>query len=234
MKRIIVYDLPTRLFHWMFAGLFLIAFVLAKTVDDGSAWFSFHSLVGIMLSFLVLLRLIWGFIGTEHARFSGFALRPMDLVQYFKGILTGKKQRWAGHNPASSWAGLIMIFLAAALGTTGYLMTSGPNKEIFEDAHELFANAFIAVVAMHVAGIIIHTFRHREMIGMSMIDGKKIDLSPEQGISSSKTAVGVLMMGLILSFGLYLFENYNQESRSLNLFGAKLQLGETETETETE
>ena len=104
MRQHLVYDLPTRIFHWLFAGLFLTAFVIAKTIDDESAIYSWHMLAGLTLSFVVVLRILWGFFGTQHARFSGFALNPMDLLSYFKGILTGEKRRWAGHNPASSWA----------------------------------------------------------------------------------------------------------------------------------
>ena len=92
MKRQLVYDLPTRLFHWLFAGLFLTAFVIAKTIDDDSSWFSFHSLAGLTLGFLVILRIVWGIFGTQHARFSNFALNPKDLLAYFKGILSGEKK----------------------------------------------------------------------------------------------------------------------------------------------
>jgi cytochrome b len=224
MRQHLVYDLPTRLFHWLFAGLFLTGFIIAKTVDDESTWFNYHSLAGLTLGFLVLLRILWGLFGTKHARFSGFALNPTELVNYLKGIMTGNKMRWAGHNPASSWAGLTMMFLALGLAVTGYLMTSGPNKESFEDAHELFANGFIIIVVLHIAGIVLHTFRHKEMIGLSMIDGKKEDVAMDQTISSSKTPFGILLVGLVVAFGLHLFKNYDSQSRSLLFFGTTLEL----------
>jgi cytochrome b len=228
MKRHLVYDLPTRLFHWLFSGLFLTAFIITKTIDDDSPLFSYHMLAGIALGFVVLLRIIWGFLGTKHARFSGFALNPLDLVGYFKGILSGDKRRWAGHNPASSWAGIVMMVMALGLGITGYLMTSGPNKETFEDVHELLANGFIVVVILHVAGIALHTIRHQEMIGMSMLDGKKTDISIDQTITSSRTGFGILFLGLVVAFSLHLFKNYDSQTQSLQLFGTTLQLGENE------
>jgi cytochrome b len=224
--RQLVYDLPTRLFHWLFAGLFLTAFVIAKTVDDDSFWFNYHSLAGLTLGFLAVLRIIWGVFGTQHARFSGFALNPMDLVNYFKGIFSGDKKKWAGHNPASSWAAITMMILALGLALTGYLMTSGGDKEAFEDIHELFANAFIIVVVLHVAGIVLHTIRYQEMIGLSMVDGKKMGVSEAQTIGSSKSAVGVLLIGLVVAFGLHLFKNYDKQTRSLQFFGTTLQLSE--------
>jgi cytochrome b len=62
MGRQLVYDLPTRLFHWVFAGLFLIGFIIAKTIDDDSSWFDYHSLAGLSLGFLVVLRIIWYYL----------------------------------------------------------------------------------------------------------------------------------------------------------------------------
>lgn len=72
MKTKRVYDYPTRVFHWLFALLFVIAFTIGTTVDDDSALFLFHMLAGLVLCALVLFRVIWGFVGTKHARFSGF------------------------------------------------------------------------------------------------------------------------------------------------------------------
>lgn len=229
MRRSLVYDLPTRVFHWLFAGLFLTAFVIAKTIDDESPIYSWHMLAGLTLSFVVVLRIVWGFFGTQHARFSGFALNPLELLAYLKGIVSGDKRKWAGHNPASSWAAIAMIFMALGLGVTGYLMTSGPNKEDFEDIHELLANGFIIVVIMHVAGIILHTMRFKEMIGLSMIDGKKEDVMAKDTISSVHNGMGIVLIALVVAFGLNLFKNYNSQTQSLNLFGTTLQLGENES-----
>lgn len=234
MRQHLVYDLPTRLFHWLFAGLYLTAFIISKTIDDDSVWFSYHALVGLILGFLVLLRILWGFLGTKHARFSGFSLKPIELINYFKGILIGEKRRWAGHNPASSWAGIVMMVMALGLAMTGYLMTSGPNKETFEDVHELLANGLIVVAVLHVAGIILHTIRHQEMIGLSMIDGRKTDVETDQTIQSSKTIFGVLLIGLVVVYGLHLFKNYDSQTQSLQFLGTTLQLGEAEEGEETQ
>lgn len=225
-----VYDLPTRLFHWIFTGLFLVSFVIAQTVDDDSPVFSYHMLSGIILSFAVILRIVWGVIGTKHAKFSGFDLNPQHLFNYFKGILSGDKRRWAGHNPASSWAAIVMMVLALASGVTGYLMTTGPNKETFEDAHELFANTFLIVAILHVLGVVLHTIRHHEMIGMSMVDGKKVDVPQTEVIASSRSGVGLLFLALMAAFTIHLINNYNTQARTLNFLGSTWQLGETEHE----
>jgi cytochrome b len=231
--RQLVYDLPTRLFHWGFSGLFLTAFVIAKTIDDDSPIFSYHQLAGLTLGFLVTLRIIWGFAGTKHAKFSGFVLHPRELLNYFKDIVTGHKKRWAGHNPASSWAALTMMALALGLGITGYLMTSGPGKETFEDVHELLANGFIVVAILHVLGIVLHTIRYKEMIGLSMVDGKKVDVQRTETIDSPRTAFGVLLIGLVVAFGIQLYRNYDTKTRSLQMFGTTLNFGKGEAGDET-
>ena len=228
MRQNLVYDWPTRIFHWFFSGLFLTGFFIAKTVDVNSPIFNYHSIVGLTVGFLVLLRLIWGFIGTQHARFSGFALNPLDLIKYFQGFYNGQKKRWAGHNPASSWAAVTMLALALGLVVTGYLMTSGPDKETYEDAHEIFANAFIIIVILHVSGITLHSLIFREMIGLSMVDGKKAEVSSDQTIHSSQSVVGFLLIGLLVAFGIHLTNNYNDQTRRLQFFGTVLQLGDAE------
>lgn len=228
MRKTFVYDLPTRLFHWLFAGLFLLSFVIAKTVDDESLAFSYHMLSGMLLGVLVLWRVLWGVIGSKHARFSGFNLNPIHLKEYFQGVLSGSKKRWSGHNPASSWAAIVMISLAMGLAITGYLMSTG-SKEAFEDVHELMANSFIVIVILHVAGIILHTARHQDAIALSMVDGRKESTDATHSIPSSRRLAAVLLLALMFSTGGFLFKGFDPQTRSLTVFGQTLQLGENES-----
>lgn len=229
MRTTLVYDLPTRLFHWLFSGLFLLSFVIAKNIDDESLIFSYHMLSGLMLGGLVLWRIVWGFIGSEHARFFGFNLNPLQLKDYFLGILSGSKKRWPGHNPASSWAAMTMFTLALSLAITGSLMSTG-NKEAFEDIHEFMANTFIVVAILHVAGVILHSIRHQDMIALSMVDGKKEISESGAAISSSRFFATALLLAFVISSGTYIFKNFDSQNRTLTVFGQTLQLGENETE----
>ncbi len=233
MRSTLVYDIPTRLFHWLFSGLFLLSFSIAKTVDDESLVFSYHMLSGLLLGGLVLWRLIWGVIGSPHARFSGFSLNPLHLKDYFLGIASGSKKRWLGHNPASSWAAITMFSLAFGLAGTGYLMSTG-NKEAFEDIHEFMANAFIVITVLHIAGVVIHSMRHRDAIALSMIDGKKESSEPATAIPSSRGLAAIVLIALVMSSGLYLFKNFDTQTRTLSLLGQTLQLGEVENENANE
>jgi cytochrome b len=229
MRKQLIYDLPTRIFHWSFAGLFVFSFFIAKTVDDENPAFSYHMLAGLMLGGLVMLRLFWGFVGTKYARFTSLALHPRDLVGYGKGILTGSKQRWAGHNPASSWAALIMMTCALMLAVSGILMSSG-YKETFEDIHELFANAFLVTVLLHVAGILLHALRHQDGIALTMFSGKKEETTGYSEISSHKPITALVLVMFMAIFGGYLAKNYNASTNELNVFGKILMLGENEND----
>lgn len=231
MRTTLVYDLPTRLFHWLFSGLFLLSFIITKTVDDESIVFVYHMLSGLLLGALVLWRIVWGVVGSKHARFSGFNLNPWDLKDYLLGILSGSKKRWAGHNPASSWAAIGMLALALGLATTGYLMTTG-YKETFEDIHEFMANTFIVIVILHIAGVILHTLRHRDAIALSMVDGKKDLNENKDSISSTSRFAALLLIALLVSGGLYLVKNFNAQQGTLNLFGKTLQLADAESGSE--
>lgn len=227
MKKTKVYDLPTRLFHLLFAGLFVAAFAIAKLADDESALYSQHMLLGLLLTFLTMLRIAWGIVGSKYARFTSLPLNPLRLLAYFRDILTSKGKQYLAHNPASAWAALLMMGLALGLGATGYLMATG-YKETYEDAHELMANAFIFVVVAHVAGIVLHQFRHRDGIGLSMIHGKKVCEAEGEGISKSHRFVALGMAGLMGAFAFHIYKNYDASGATTKLFSVTLQLGENE------
>lgn len=229
MRSNLVYDLPTRIFHWVFAGLFVFAFAVGKTVDDEALLFNYHMLAGLLLGGLVVWRIFWGFFGSQHAQFSGFQLSLLDLKEYFVGLISGSKKRFAGHNPASSWAALVMLTLGFGLAITGYLMSTGLKEEL-EDIHELMANAFVVIAVLHVAGVLLHSIRHQDLIPLSMIDGKK-QLDTKTGlISSSHRFAAGLLVAMLASAGIYLAQSFDSQTRTLNVFGQTLQLGENEQE----
>lgn len=229
-KKTSVYDWPTRIFHGLFAVLFLAAFIIAQTVDDENSIFSLHMLAGLTMLFLLVLRLIWGFIGTTYARFSSFRLNPVELLQYFKEAVIKKTRRYLGHNPASSYAAVIMFISAIGLAVTGILMAGSTESDFYEEAHELLANVFLITVILHVAGIIFHQFKHRDGLWWSMVDGKKESLPGKWGINSSRLAAGILFLILTLAWSGYLYSNYNRTTQTLNFFGNELVLGEEEHE----
>ncbi len=223
-----IYDLPTRMFHWLFAGSFLTAFTIANTVDDESTIFAWHMLAGLIMVFTVLLRIVWGFVGTKHARFSDFHLNPAALFQYIKGVFTGTNIPRAGHNPASSWAAMLMLLLAIGLGVSGYLMASGAGGDVLEDAHELCADLFIGIVMLHIAGLVLHNLKHRDQLSKSMISGDKQGLDQSTQSVRSHKLLGFILLCVTLSFGIYLQQNFAPATGTLHLLGTTLQLTELE------
>jgi len=222
----LVYDLPTRIFHVLFAGLFVTAFTIANVADE-SAEFPYHMLAGGLLAALVILRLIWGVAGTRYARFSSFELSPRKLIGYFRAMFGGGLRTWAGHNPASSWAALIMIGLAAGLAITGVLMVNG--QEQYEDVHELLANTFLATALLHVAGVVVHRLRHRDGFAFSMVDGRKSAAAAE-GIESARPVAGIAMLAVVAALGAYLLRGFDPATGAVQAFGTTLSLHEADEE----
>lgn len=230
MKPVRVYDLPTRVFHWFFAALFIGAYAIANLVDDESSRFAWHMLAGMALGVAVSLRLLWGFVGTRHARWSDLTLDPRQLAGYLKGIVSGGGRRWAGHNPASSWAALSMMALALALGASGVAMSIGIAPEWVEEAHELMANVFLAVVLLHLAGLVVHVLRHRDALPLSMLSGRKRDLPAGTQDVPARAAVAALVLVVLLGSGVQLLRRYDPANGTIDLFGARLALGESREE----
>ncbi|MCB0414133.1 MAG: cytochrome b/b6 domain-containing protein [Bdellovibrionales bacterium] len=158
MKTSNAYDLPLRIFHWVFAMLFASSFYIAKVIDDDSALYVYHMLSGLIMTGLILLRVIWGFWGPKTARFSSFPLSINELINYFTSLFSHKTKRYLGHNPASSYAAIVMFIFTLGLATTGILMSLRINKHFFEDIHELAANGFIILVIIHIVGVIFFFF----------------------------------------------------------------------------
>ncbi len=197
-------------------------------VDDESALFSYHMIAGIVLCFLVAFRVLWGAFGTKYARFTGYSLHPRELAQYFKGILTGDRCKWTGHNPASSWAAIMMMIFGLGLGATGYLMTKGQGGEAVEEMHELLANGFLIVVLLHIAGIAFHTVRHRDGLWQSMFSGQKVDILSENSGVRPYNVIGILFFLGTIGLSGYLVQNFDSRSGDLIAFGTRFRLAEGE------
>lgn len=230
MSKVIVYDLPTRAFHLMFGTLFIISFLIGKFVDDDSMLYAYHMLSGMLMLFLVVLRVIWGVVGSKYARFSSFNFCLKDLKQYFQNVLKGSTKRELGHNPASSYASIIMFALVIFLVLTGILMVTGIAKEIFEEIHELFGMSFLLIVILHILGLMLHELRHQDGMIFSMFNGTKDSIEGQNGISKNHFLVLILFLVISFSFTFGLIKNFNTENGTFSIGKKSFQLVKVEDE----
>ncbi len=190
-----VWDLPTRIFHWSLALSFFGAYLLAESERVRHL----HVMFGYTVLALVVFRLLWGFIGTRYARFSSFAFGPRAVVDHLKGLAHRKVQEHAGHTPAGSWAIRLMLSLALITAVSGYLYFNEIGGEALEDVHEVAANAWLLVVFVHVAGVIVSSVAERQNLARAMLTGYK-----RSGGATSNVR-NVSMIGVLMVAGIALF-----------------------------
>jgi cytochrome b len=167
--RILVWDLPVRVFHWLLAASFAAAFVTAEAERYRNA----HIALGYTFLGLLAFRLLWAFAGTRYARVSSFAFGPAAVLGYLKSLLSGKPLHYVGHNPAGSWAIFALVALGSAVGISGYAVYADLGRHWLEEAHEALANAMLGIVIVHIVGVVVSSVMHRENLALSMITGYK-------------------------------------------------------------
>jgi cytochrome b len=164
---ILVWDLPLRIFHWTLAGSFAVAFVTAES----ERWRDMHALAGYTAIALVAFRLLWGFVGPRHARFASFRFSPRRAVDYLRSLVFGRAAHFAGHNPAGAIAIYAMLAAIAVVVATGIVALD--EGRVMGEIHEGAANLMLALVAVHVVGVIVGSLAHRENLAKSMLTGYK-------------------------------------------------------------
>lgn len=187
-----VWDPLVRIFHWSLVATFFIAWL------SGDEWESVHVAAGYIIAGLVAFRLVWGFIGTPHARFTDFVYSPATVITYLKDLAAQRAKRYLGHNPAGGWM-VIALLVSLALTTLTGMMAHGTitvafslispalahgrkghdededdeGEELFEETHEFFAHLTLLLVAVHVAGVLVSSLLHRENLVRAMVTGRK-------------------------------------------------------------
>ena len=164
-----VWDPLIRIFHWSLVGGFAVAYI---TADE---WDKAHETVGYIVAGLIAFRLIWGVVGSRHARFSDFLYRPSVVLSFIKESLAMKAKRYIGHNPAGGAMVIALLLAIIGISATGYMMTMDMfwGAEWVEDLHELLVNGTLVLIVLHVGGVIVASFEHNENLVRSMFTGLK-------------------------------------------------------------
>ena len=207
-KRVLVWDPAIRIGHWALVVAFTIAYLTGE--GEGDATSTVHAWVGYTIGAIVALRVLWGFVGPTHARFTSFLYRPSTALRYLTDLVLGRAPRYIGHSPAGGVMVLALLVCLAATVITGLVAYGDQGKgplaydapalvtqayadpdqderrshpdrrpkgaeSAIGELHGTLANLTLALVVLHVLGIVLASIVHRENLVAAMIDGKKRD-----------------------------------------------------------
>jgi len=182
-REVRVWDPLVRVFHWSLVAAFATAFIVEDDLLGVHVW------AGYLVLALIAVRLVWGVIGSRHARFSDFVRGPRQVMAYIGDAVRLRAGRHLGHNPAGGAMVIALLALVSATGLSGLALygaqeLSGPLAPLMdglppawggalEEAHEVLANLTLAFIIAHVAGVIFSGLAHRENLVLSMLTGRK-------------------------------------------------------------
>lgn len=167
--QVLVWDRFVRFFHWALVSCVILNFTW---LEEGEAA---HQWVGYFATALVVLRIVWGFVGTAHARFASFFPTPRRLRAHWEELRTGRHGATLGHNPAGAVMMLTLMSVVLSLGVTGYLqgLDAFWGDEWLQDLHEWLANGLIALAGLHaLAALVMGRLEHTNLVA-AMITGRK-------------------------------------------------------------
>lgn len=187
LQNIHVWDLPTRLFHWTLVALMIAQWLTA----EASSAMDWHVWGGYAVLALVLFRLIWGFAGSDTARFSNFVRGPGAALAYVQAMRRGENPHHLGHNPLGAWSIIVMLLLLLIQAGTGLfanddIMIEGPlyawvskgTSDWLTTIHKLNFNLLLLVIAVHLSAVLFYLLVKRENLVHPMLSGFK-RLPPE-------------------------------------------------------
>ncbi|PWW04296.1 cytochrome b [Hoeflea marina] len=164
-----VWDPLVRIFHWSLVGLFGFAFA------TGDEWSGPHELAGYAIAALVAVRVIWGLLGSRHARFSSFVARPSKVAGFLSDTARLRAQRHLGHNPAGGAMVVALLIAISVIAASGYMMTTDRfwGVDWVQSLHEAAVYGTLGLIALHVGGVLLASIEHSENLVAAMITGRK-------------------------------------------------------------
>lgn len=165
-----VWDRFVRVFHWSLVTCIAVDYLW---LDDGKEW---HQWLGYTAVALVTARIVWGFIGSPHARFADFFPTPTRLRQHFKALASGHVPSHDGHNPLGALMILALLTLVLLLGLTGWMQTLDAfwGDEWLQSLHEVAANALVSLAVLHIGAALVMGRLERTHLIRAMVTGVKV------------------------------------------------------------
>ncbi|RIL06665.1 MAG: cytochrome B [Proteobacteria bacterium] len=189
--RVLVWDLPLRIFHWVLAASFAGAFLTAESERLRDV----HVLCGYTFAGAIAFRVVWGFAGTRHARFSALRFRPAAILRELQALVRGRPQRHVGHGPIGAVMIPLLLGLGAVVAASGWA-TYAQAGEWLEELHEGAAVAMLVVVIGHVVGVVATSVLSRENLVVPLLTGRK-PRAAGGGIASSRPLVALLLLAAL-------------------------------------
>ena len=190
-----VWDAPVRTFHWLLVLCFAGAYISAES----ESWRLLHVTLGYTMGGLIAFRLVWGVLGTRYARFGSFVRSPSAVRSYVKGLVAGRPAHYIGHNPAGAVAIVLMLLVGAAIVASGYAVYNELGGDWLEEVHEFVGNAMLVLVGVHLAGVAVASYLHRENLPRAMVTGVKQG-QPSQGIARAWWSVALVLLLAVAAF----------------------------------
>ena len=209
MKRVLIWDVPVRVLHLVFAAATTAALCLGLGLDDEHPWFGYHAWAAMLAAGALVLRVAWGFAGPRHARFAAWSWSPSALFGFAMAqIGLRPRSNYVSHNPAASWVMLGLLGIVGALVGTG--LAGG------DDPHEGLAIMLLVFIGLHLAGLAWHSFRHRENIALAMVDGRK--MAPEtEALPHASGKAGIAILVALVVWATLLARGYDHVAGTLKL-----------------
>ncbi|MDM0045995.1 cytochrome b/b6 domain-containing protein [Variovorax dokdonensis] len=171
-SELLIWDWPVRALHWLLALAVISAWILGGSSDTLGEW---HEWLGLSAGGVVALRLAWGFLGRRHARFGQFVRSPRSTIEYARAAWRGHAPRYLGHNPLGGWMVVALLSCVAGLALSGWLYTTEWlwGYEWLYDIHFVLGWLLVALVALHLAGVLVTGWKHGENLVRAMVTGRK-------------------------------------------------------------
>ena len=213
-ERRLVWDLPLRIFHWLLVLSIVGSYTTAKLGFD---WMQWHFYLGYFTIGLVVFRLLWGFFGPRHARFTSFVHKPSAVFLYLKGMFSRTSARTIGHNPVGGLMVLLMLVLVGIQATTGLFTTddvvwsgpyypsvSGSTASTLSTIHSLNFNIILGAVGLHITAILFYGLYKRQNLVVPMLHGHlPATLVPEREAISNSQLIKALVISVLAAAFVY-------------------------------
>jgi len=200
-KNALIWDIPTRLFHWLLVISIVAQYATAKWLDNAVQW---HFYIGYFALFLVTFRILWGFVGTRYARFSQFVTGPKSVLVYLKSLFNKHAPPSEGHNPLGGWFVVVMLILVSVQAVSGLFMTDdifldGPYRHLATEAftdimssiHHIAFDILLYVICLHISAIVFYALYKKQRLVPAMVHGRKdvVEVTSENTENTSPVKV---------------------------------------------